>query len=123
MRDDMVVEGNEELRTAEPKRLQDCKLLQGQDATNAERPRRMEHSDEEQSFVSCREQTISWQASHLKTPILHEPGPHTTRSNPLKSVQEHDALVDHMDEYHDVYEVKTMYNTTTLLTSDADYSE
>ncbi|GKB96047.1 hypothetical protein Tco_0982184 [Tanacetum coccineum] len=76
-------------------------------------------------------QTMFMASLTSEDPIYDEAGPSYDSNNPLE-VQDHDAFVDHMDEYHDVHEMQNNVNTTkknrkiktttTLLTSDADYT-
>ncbi|GJY63900.1 hypothetical protein Tco_0465360 [Tanacetum coccineum] len=111
-----------------PKRLQDSDNFKERDATNASQESG-QYWNEEQSMFPCR--TIFYeadecgvmpfdsdvmknhfhrpcprfgQASLSNDPIYDEAGPSYDSNNPFE-VQDHDAFVDHMDEYHEVHEI------------------
>ncbi|GJR67252.1 hypothetical protein Tco_0013317 [Tanacetum coccineum] len=50
-----------------------------------------------------------------------KPGPSYDSNNPFE-VQDHDAFVDHMDEYHDVHEMQNDVQHNYVVDSDADYT-
>ncbi|GJQ93690.1 hypothetical protein Tco_0004829 [Tanacetum coccineum] len=54
-------------------------------------------------------------------PIYDEAGPSYDSNNPFE-VQDHDAFVDHMDEYHDVHEMQNDVQHNYVVDSDADYT-
>ncbi|GJQ92615.1 hypothetical protein Tco_0003754, partial [Tanacetum coccineum] len=54
-------------------------------------------------------------------PIYDEAGP-SYDSNTLFEVQDHDTFVDHMDEYHEVYEMQSDVQHNYVVDSDADYT-
>ncbi|GJZ94356.1 retrovirus-related pol polyprotein from transposon TNT 1-94, partial [Tanacetum coccineum] len=54
-------------------------------------------------------------------PIYDEGGPSYDSNNPFE-VQDHDAFVDHMDEYHDVHEMQNDVQHNYVVDSDADYT-
>ncbi|GJR95896.1 retrovirus-related pol polyprotein from transposon TNT 1-94 [Tanacetum coccineum] len=54
-------------------------------------------------------------------PIYDEAGPSYDSNNPFE-VQDHDAFVDHMDEYHDVHEMQNDVQHNYVVESDADYT-
>ncbi|GJR25904.1 hypothetical protein Tco_1102136 [Tanacetum coccineum] len=61
-------------------------------------------------------QTMFMASLTSEDPIYDEAGPSYDSNNPLEVI-DHDAFVDHMDEYHDVHEMQNdVTNTTTLLT-------
>ncbi|GKA82856.1 retrovirus-related pol polyprotein from transposon TNT 1-94, partial [Tanacetum coccineum] len=93
--------------------------------------------DEEQSLFLAGEQVtnvdddvddstendLALNASHLKSHSRWEVGPHTTRLNHRRyKKQDHDAFVDHMDEYHDVHEMQNDVQHNYVVDSDADYT-
>ncbi|GJZ56207.1 retrovirus-related pol polyprotein from transposon TNT 1-94 [Tanacetum coccineum] len=54
-------------------------------------------------------------------PIYDEAGPSYDSNNPFE-VQDHDAFVEHMDEYHDVHEMQNDVQHNYVVDSDADYT-
>ncbi|GJT82546.1 retrovirus-related pol polyprotein from transposon TNT 1-94, partial [Tanacetum coccineum] len=54
-------------------------------------------------------------------PIYDEAGPSYDSNNPFE-VQDHDAFVDHMDEYHEVHEMQNDVQHNYVVDSDADYT-
>ncbi|GJZ83798.1 retrovirus-related pol polyprotein from transposon TNT 1-94 [Tanacetum coccineum] len=54
-------------------------------------------------------------------PIYDEVGPSYDSNNPFE-VQDHDAFVDHMDEYHEVHEMQNDVQHSYVVDSDADYT-
>ncbi|GKG18433.1 hypothetical protein Tco_0372731 [Tanacetum coccineum] len=54
-------------------------------------------------------------------PIYDEAGPSYDSNNPFE-VQDHDAFVDHVDEYHDIHEMQTDVQHNYVVDSDADYT-
>ncbi|GJV75149.1 hypothetical protein Tco_1506733 [Tanacetum coccineum] len=55
-------------------------------------------------------------------PIYDEAGPSYDSNNPFE-VQDHDAFVDHMDEYHEVHEMQNDVQHNYVVDSDADRPE
>ncbi|GKC70191.1 hypothetical protein Tco_1116074 [Tanacetum coccineum] len=58
---------------------------------------------------------------HIEDPIYDEAGPSYDSNNPFE-VQDHDAFVDHMDEYHEVHEMQNDVQHNYVVDSDADYT-
>ncbi|GJY87737.1 hypothetical protein Tco_0502365, partial [Tanacetum coccineum] len=54
-------------------------------------------------------------------PIYDEAGT-SYDSNTQFEVQDHDTFVDHMDEYHEVYEMQNDVQHNYVVDSDADYT-
>ncbi|GJS88270.1 retrovirus-related pol polyprotein from transposon TNT 1-94 [Tanacetum coccineum] len=54
-------------------------------------------------------------------PIYDEAGPSYDSNNPFE-VQDHDAFVDHMDEYHEVHKMQNDVQHNYVVDSDADYT-
>ncbi|GJV41441.1 retrovirus-related pol polyprotein from transposon TNT 1-94 [Tanacetum coccineum] len=54
-------------------------------------------------------------------PIYDEVGPSYDSNTPFK-VQDHDTFVDHMDEYHEVHEMKNNVQHNYIVDSDAEYT-
>ncbi|GJR85659.1 hypothetical protein Tco_0209670 [Tanacetum coccineum] len=120
-------------------RLQDPVLLPGKDATNADQ-RSGAVLDEEQSLFLAGEQvtnvdddvddspendlalnTMFMANLTSEDPIYDEAGPSYDSNNPFE-VQDHDAFVDHMDEYHEVHEMQNDVQHNYVVDSDADYT-
>ncbi|GJV81146.1 putative reverse transcriptase domain-containing protein [Tanacetum coccineum] len=66
-------------------------------------------------------QTMFMASLTSEDPIYDEAGPSYDSNNPLE-VQDHDAFVDHMDEYHDVHEMQNDVQHNYVVDSDADYT-
>ncbi|GJR18407.1 hypothetical protein Tco_0966934 [Tanacetum coccineum] len=66
-------------------------------------------------------QTMFMASLTSEDPIYDEAGPSYDSNNPFE-VQDHDAFVDHMDEYHDVHEMQNDVQHNYVVDSDADYT-
>ncbi|GKB17632.1 integrase, catalytic region, zinc finger, CCHC-type containing protein [Tanacetum coccineum] len=66
-------------------------------------------------------QTMFMASLTSEDPIYDEAGPSYDSNNPLE-VLDHDAFVDHMDEYHDVHEMQNDVQHNYVVDSDADYT-
>ncbi|GJS64795.1 hypothetical protein Tco_0679359 [Tanacetum coccineum] len=66
-------------------------------------------------------QTMFMASLTSEDPIYDEAGPSYDSNNPFE-VQDHDAFVDHMDEYHEVHEMQNDVQHSYVVDSDADYT-
>ncbi|GJW53483.1 retrovirus-related pol polyprotein from transposon TNT 1-94 [Tanacetum coccineum] len=66
-------------------------------------------------------QTMFMASLTSEDPIYDEAGPSYDSNNPLEVI-DHDAFVDHMDEYHDVHEMQNDVQHNYVVDSDADYT-
>ncbi|GJX04611.1 hypothetical protein Tco_0190527, partial [Tanacetum coccineum] len=66
-------------------------------------------------------QTMFMASLTSEDPIYDEAGPSYDSNDPFE-VQDHDAFVDHMDEYHEVHEMQNDVQHNYVVDSDADYT-
>ncbi|GJV02323.1 hypothetical protein Tco_1335892 [Tanacetum coccineum] len=66
-------------------------------------------------------QTMFMASLTSEDPIYDEAGPSYDSNDPFE-VQDHDAFVDHMDEYHEVHEMQNDVQHSYIVDSDADYA-
>ncbi|GJX23476.1 hypothetical protein Tco_0227921 [Tanacetum coccineum] len=66
-------------------------------------------------------QTMFMASLTSEDPIYDEAGPSYDSNDPFE-VQDHDAFVDHMDEYHEVHEMQNDVQHSYVVDSDADYT-
>ncbi|GJR48280.1 putative ribonuclease H-like domain-containing protein [Tanacetum coccineum] len=112
-------------------------LLQGQDATNAS-PENGAVLDEEQSLFLVGEQVTNfdddvdnspendlhsmWTMSLKLMNVMHSTLMPSYDSNTPFKVQDHDTFLNHMDKYHEVYEMQSDVQHNYIVDSDADYT-
>ncbi|GJX43494.1 hypothetical protein Tco_0260170 [Tanacetum coccineum] len=83
-----------------PKRLQDSRLLQGQDVlTNAK--------DQKSGQVWMKKEQTLFLAGEQRNTLFYDEAGTSYDSNTPSEVHDHDTFVNHLDEYHEVHEMQT----------------